>query len=180
MTLDWKHSVQNDWTLMLDRDGVINRRIIDGYVTSWAEFEFLPGALDALRVLSQHFRYIFVITNQQGVGKRLMTMEQLDGIHDQMCEVIEEHGGHIDGIFVCPQLDSDPDNYRKPNPRMAYMAQEIAPDLDLNKCIMVGDSKSDIEFGHNAGMYTVFIGNKCQEADDNYESLLLFSQVFSS
>lgn len=180
MKPDWNHIAADQWTLMLDRDGVINRRIIDGYVTSWSEFEFLPGVLNALRILSQHFKYIFVITNQQGVGKGLMTMEQVDEIHDRMCEVIEEHDGHIDGIFVCPQLKSDPDNYRKPNPRMAFMAQEIAPDLDFNKCIMAGDSKTDIEFGHNAGMHTVFIGDECQDADDSYESLLLFSQVFSS
>lgn len=180
MRPDWKHIVQPDWSLMLDRDGVINRRIIDGYVTSWSEFEFLPGVLDALSILSRQFKYIFVITNQQGVGKGLMTMEQVDAIHDRMCEVIEEHGGRIDGILVCPQLATDPDNYRKPNPQMAFMAQEIVPDLDLNKCIMVGDGQLDVEFGRNAGTKTVFIGEDNDSADDSFASLYLFSQAFQS
>ena len=89
-------SIQEGWTLFLDRDGVINRRIIDGYVTSWEEFEFLPGVLDAMELLAGKFRYIMVITNQQGVGKGLMTMEQVDAIHDRMCLEIEAHGGRID------------------------------------------------------------------------------------
>jgi histidinol-phosphate phosphatase family protein len=180
MKPDWKHDIDMDWSLMLDRDGVINRRIIDGYVTSWSEFEFLPGVLEALRILAQRFKYIFIITNQQGVGKGLMTMEQVDEVHDRMCEAIEEQGGRIDGILVCPQLADEPDNYRKPNPQMAFMAQEIAPDLDLNRCIMVGDSLSDIEFGRNAGTRTVFIGTDEHLADDHFDSLLQFSQEFAS
>ena len=173
---DWCHTVQPDWTLFLDRDGVINRRIVDGYVTRWEEFEFLPGVLDALKILSEKFKYIFVITNQQGVGKGLMTMEQVDDIHDRMCTEIEAHGGLIDGILVCPQLASEPDNYRKPNPDMAYMACEICPDIDLAKCIMVGDGQSDMEFGRNAGTHTVFIGEENPMADDSFPSLYDFAK----
>lgn len=176
MKPDWKHSINNDWTLFLDRDGVINRRIMDGYVTSWNEFEFLPGVLEALEILAQRFRYIIIITNQQGVGKGLMTMEQVDDIHDRMCTEIEAHGGRIDGILVCPQLASEPDNYRKPDPAMAYTAQEIYPRIDLEKCIMVGDGATDIEFGHNAGTHTVFIGDENPDAELNFSSLLDFAK----
>lgn len=174
---NWSHTVQPDWTLFLDRDGVINRRIVDGYVTRWDEFEFLPGVLDALKILSEKFKYIFVITNQQGVGKGLMTMEQVDDIHDRMCTEIEAHGGLIDGILVCPQLASELDNYRKPNPDMAYMACEICPDIDLAKCIMVGDGQSDMEFGRNAGTHTVFIGEENPMADDCFSSLYDFAKT---
>ena len=173
---DWCHTVQPDWTLFLDRDGVINRRIVDGYVTRWEEFEFLPGVLDAMKILSEKFKYIFVITNQQGVGKGLMTMEQVDEIHDRMCTEIEAHDGLIDGILVCPQLASVPDNYRKPNPDMAYMACEICPDIDLAKCIMVGDGQTDMEFGRNAGTHTVFIGEENPMADDSFPSLYDFAK----
>ena len=176
MRPDWSHIIQEDWTLFLDRDGVINRRIMDGYVTSWEEFEFLPGVLDALRILSARFKYIFVITNQQGVGKGLMDMEQVDAIHDRMCTEIEAHGGLVDGILVCPQLASEPDNYRKPRPDMAYMTCEICPDIDLDKCIMVGDGQTDIDFGRNAGTRTVFIGEENPTADDSFPSLFDFAQ----
>ena len=176
MKVDWNHTVTHDWTLFLDRDGVINRRIVDGYVTRWEEFEFLPGVQEAIKTLSERFKYIFVITNQQGVGKGLMTMEQVDDIHDRMCTEIEAHGGRIDGILVCPQLAGEPGNYRKPDPTMAYTAQEIYPKIDLEKCIMIGDGVTDMEFGHNAGTHTVFIGEENPDADDSYISLFDFAQ----
>jgi histidinol-phosphate phosphatase family protein len=176
MKVDWNHTVTHDWTLFLDRDGVINRRIVDGYVTRWEEFEFLPGVLEAIKILAERFKYIFVITNQQGVGKGLMTMEQVDDIHDKMCTEIEAHGGLIDGILVCPQLASEPDNYRKPRPDMAFMACEICPDINLEQCIMVGDGQTDIEFGRNAGTKTVFIGADNPDADDTFPSLFDFAQ----
>ena len=175
MKLDWNHIIDDQWTLLLDRDGVINRRIIDGYVTSWDEFEFLPGVLDAMQVFARRFRYIIVVTNQQGVGKGLMTMEQVDVIHDRMCLEVETHDGRIDGILVCPQLASDPDNYRKPSPEMAYMAQELFPDIDLDKCVMIGDGATDIGFGRNAGTKTVFIGDENPDADDSCTSLYDFA-----
>ena len=177
MKLDWKNIIHDDWTLFLDRDGVINRRIIGGYVTSWDEFEFLPGVLEAMGIFAERFKYILVITNQQGVGKGLMTMEQVDAIHDRMCLEIEAFNGRIDGILVCPQLASEPDNYRKPSPEMAYMAQEFYPEIDLKKTIMVGDGQTDIEFGHHAGTKTVFIGEENPAADDSFLSLIEFANL---
>ncbi|MBR4390920.1 MAG: HAD-IIIA family hydrolase [Bacteroidales bacterium] len=179
MNVNWDRTIQEDWSLLLDRDGVVNRRIVDGYVTTWEQFEFLPGVLDAMRVLAQRFKYIFIITNQQGIGKGLMTMEQLDEIHDRMCAEIECHGGRIDGILVCPQLSTEPDNYRKPSPKMAFMAKELAPEMDLQKCIMVGDGDTDVEFGRNAGVHTVFIGEEHPDADDSFPSLYSFSQALT-
>lgn len=177
MRPDWNHIIDGRWTLFLDRDGVVNHRIIDGYVTSWDEFEFLPGALEAFQVFAQRFRYIIIVTNQQGVGKGLMTMEAVDTIHDRMCLEVEAHDGRIDGILVCPQLATDPDNYRKPSPEMAYMAQELFPDIDLGKSVMVGDGVTDIEFGRNAGTKTVFIGHDNALADDCCTSLIEFANL---
>ena len=169
--------IGDGWTLFLDRDGVINQRIIGSYVTRWAEFKFLPGVLEAMEILAQRFKYIIVITNQQGVGKGLMTMEQVDDIHDRMCSEIESHGGRIDGILVCPQLATEPNNYRKPDPTMAYTAQDICPEIDLDKCIMVGDGATDIEFGRNAGVKTVFIGEENPNADESFPSLIDFANT---
>lgn len=181
MKPDWRHIIDGDWTLFLDRDGVINRRIVGGYVTSWDEFEFLPGVMEAMEIFRQKFKYIIIITNQQGIGKGLMTQEQVDAIHDQMMSEIDEHSGcDIDAIFVCPQLDTEPDNYRKPSPDMAYYAAELFPDLDLKKTIMVGDGSTDIEFGHNAGTKTVFIGDENPAADDNFPTLFDFAKTLQS
>ena len=65
--------IDRGWTLFLDRDGVINRRIVDDYVKSWDQFKFLPGVPDAIKRLAGVFGRIIVVSNQQGIGIGLMT-----------------------------------------------------------------------------------------------------------
>ena len=149
-----------DWSLFLDRDGVINRRLVDDYVKSWGEFEFLPGVLDAISIFSQKFKHIFVVTNQQGIGKGLMSKSDLKEIHNKMLQQIESNNGRVDAVYFCPSLAADNDPMRKPNPGMAFNAKEDFPEVDFQKSLMVGDSISDMEFGNNAGMRCVFIGKQ--------------------
>lgn len=147
------------WTLFLDRDGVINRRIMYGYVTKWEEFAFLNGVLEALAKLSARFDKIFIVTNQAGIEKELMTHEMLHAIHHNMMEAIRFHGGRVDEIYYCPYKgDLDP-LCRKPNPGMALEAKKDYPDIDFKKSLMVGDSDSDMEFGNRLGMKTILVGN---------------------
>lgn len=177
--MDWKNTIDNDWTLFLDRDGVINVRIIDGYVTKIEEFEFLPGVIEAFEIFKNKFNRIIVVTNQQGVGKGLMTEDDVKEVHDFMINEVENHDGKIDKVYFCPQLKSVPDNYRKPSPKMAYMAKEDFPEIDLSKSIMIGDMNSDVEFGKNAGMMTVFIGDNELKLipDGRFNSLYDFAKV---
>lgn len=177
--MDWKNIIKNDWTLFLDRDGVINVRIIDGYVTKIEEFEFLPNVIDAFKIFNEKFKRIIVVTNQQGVGKGIMTSEDVDSVHKYMIQEVERQGGRIDKVYFCPQLKSVDNNYRKPSPKMAYFAKEDFPEIDLSKSIMVGDMNSDIEFGKNAGMKTVFIGDNDLKLnpDSRYNSLYDFAKM---
>ncbi len=177
--MDWKKIIDNNWTLFLDRDGVINVRLIDDYVKNINEFEFMPDVLDAFRIFAERFGKIIIVTNQQGVGKGLMTLEIVDSIHDFMKKQIENQKGRVDAIYVCPQLKTEPDNFRKPSPKMAYKAQADFPAIDFKKSIMIGDSNSDIEFGHNAGMHTILIGDEVTKsvADDRFDSLILFANT---
>lgn len=177
--MDWNSKIDKSWTLFLDRDGVINTRLVDDYVKNINEFEFMPGVLDAFRIFAGKFGKIIIVTNQQGVGKGLMTMHDVESVHSFMLKEIENQKGRVDAIYVCPQLKSDPDNFRKPSPKMAYMAQHDFPEIDLDKSIMIGDMNSDLEFGKNCGMYTVFIGNEPIKIkpDDKYETLLEFAKI---
>lgn len=177
--MDWKNIIDEDWTLFLDRDGVINVRIIDGYVTKVEEFEFLPNVLESLRIFKDKFKYIIVATNQQGVGKGIMTIEDVEKVHDYMVHEIRENGGDINKVYFCPQLKSDPDNYRKPSPQMALLAKKEFQEIDFEKSIMIGDMDSDIEFGKNAGMKTIFIGDNELKTnpDDRYETLYDFAKT---
>lgn len=177
--MDWRGKIDKSWTLFLDRDGVINVRLIDDYVKNINEFEFLPGVLDAFKIFTEKFGRIIIVTNQQGVGKGLMTLQDVNTVHQFMTKEIEAQKGRIDAIYVCPQLKSAPDNFRKPSPRMAYMAQHDYPEIDFDKSIMIGDSNSDIEFGKNAGMYTILIGDEPvkYKPDSKFESLLRFANI---
>jgi D-glycero-D-manno-heptose 1,7-bisphosphate phosphatase len=152
---DW--GVDNSWTLFLDRDGVINERIMDGYVQSVSEFKFLPGTLDSICKLSQYFQFVIVVTNQQGIGKKQMTSCNLSDIHAYMLEKVKVQGGRIDAVFYAPELKSDPSHTRKPKPDLALQAKKEYPSIDFEKSIMVGDTDSDIMFGKNLGMKTVRI-----------------------
>ena len=155
-----KDIAQGDWTLFLDRDGVINRRLVDDYVKSWDEFEFLPSVLESFPIFANNFKRIIIVTNQQGIGKGLMTTEALEEVHRRMKVEIEATGCSIDAIYFCPSLAAENNPRRKPNPGMALQAKSEFQEINLLKSIMVGDSPSDMEFGINAGMQTVFIGNR--------------------
>ena len=138
-------------TLLLDRDGVINRLRPDDYVKCWAEFEFLPGVLDALARWSKQCRHIFVVTNQRGVGKGLMTEQDLADIHRRMCDEIARQGGRIDKIYYCTAL-TEADNRRKPGTGMFRDILRDFPDVHPSSCLMIGDSDSDMKFAENCGI----------------------------
>ncbi len=159
MKTNFLKNIDNTWTLFLDRDGVINKRIFGGYITNSSEFEFITGVLDSIVYFSSIFYKIIVVTNQQGVGKGIMTELQLTDLHKYMITEIAKVGGKVDNIYYCTKLAADTNNCRKPSIKMAQNAIADFPKINLAKSIMVGDSQSDIEFGINAGMKTVFVTN---------------------
>ncbi len=147
------------WSLFLDRDGVINERIIDGYVCNWDDFRFLPGVPEALAVLSEWFGRIVIVTNQQGVGKGLMTEDELELIHKKMQEEVKRAGGRIDAIYYCPHLESVQSSCRKPAIDMGMAARRRFPEISFRKSLMVGDAPSDMVFAKRLGMKRVFVDN---------------------
>jgi D-glycero-D-manno-heptose 1,7-bisphosphate phosphatase len=148
--------VNRCWSIFLDRDGVINEKIENDYVKNWDEFVFTERAIDAIAILSDIFERIIVVTNQRGVGKGLMTEEQLNFIHDKMNDKISENLGKIDKIYFCTDI-LDSAECRKPNSGLALKAKLDFPELDFAKTIMIGDSISDMIFGKNLGMKCIYI-----------------------
>ena len=73
--------IDKSWTLFLDRDGVINKKLENDYVKTIDEFEFLPQVLEAIKQFSSHFQKIVIVTNQQGISKKLMTENDLEKVH---------------------------------------------------------------------------------------------------
>ena len=175
-------NIDKNWTLFLDRDGVINKKLHNDYVKHWIEFEFIEGTLQALKTLNAVFGKTVVVTNQQGIGKGIYRTEDLEIIHKNMLYEIHYFGGRIDGVYFSPHLVAQNHITRKPNIGMALQAQKNYPEIDFTKSIIVGDSISDMEFGRNAGMKTVFISNESindERIDFNFKSLLEFSEALS-
>ena len=183
--LDLK-KIDNSWTLFLDRDGVINHEKHLDYIYHYDEFIFYEGVKEALAIFAKRFRYIFVATNQRGVGKGLMSEQDLELIHSHMIADIVKTGGRIDEIYYCTSLSND-DPDRKPNPGMALKAKEQYREVDLTKSLMVGNNISDMEFGRNAGMHTVFLKTTQPDlqlphvaVDLAYNSLLNFAEALNN
>lgn len=167
-------TIDQSWTLFLDRDGTINKRIIGSYVKNIKEFEFLPDALEGIHLLSSMFDTIVIVTNQQGIDREIMTHEELAQVHNHMMDGITNANGRIDQIYYCPHLAVYDPVCRKPNPGMALQAKEDFPTIDFQKSIMVGDTESDMQFGKRLGMITVLIldGTNAElEADLKIDSL---------
>ena len=146
-----KLQINKEWTLFLDRDGVINEEKHEAYVNHLDEFIFYPQAQDAIALLSPLFYKTVVVTNQKGVGRGLTLVTELDRIHTYMQAEVIKAGGQIHQIYYCPDLENDSPN-RKPNPGMAFKAVLDDDTIDLAKSIMIGNNASDMHFGRNAGM----------------------------
>lgn len=179
------HTINNTWTLFLDRDGVINHEKHKDYIHTWDEFVFYEGVIKAMAVFAKKFRYIVIVTNQRGIGKGVTRLQDVELIHKNMTKAIETAGGRIDAIYFCPDVDETSPN-RKPNPGMGLQAAEDFPDINLNKAIMIGNTLSDMQFGRNLGVQTIFLPTTRPEVDLNddnidavYDSLIDFANVLS-
>ena len=144
-------NIQPYETLLLDRDGTINVHLLGDYVKCWKEFEFIPGVLDAMPRLARHFKHIFIVTNQRGIGKGLFSVTDLEDTHRHMTEEIVKYGGRIDGIYYCTSLTDD-DIRRKPGRGMFDDILNDYPDVEPSKTLMVGDGDVDEQFAKNCGI----------------------------
>lgn len=142
--------------IFLDRDGVINRQVVGGYVTRWEEFSFLPGVLEALAELSLLPYRLIVVSNQAGVGKALMSRDDLLSITGRLVEELRARGARLDAFYYCPHRVEDNCSCRKPKTGLLRQAEQDWS-LDLSECILIGDSPTDVQAAHAAGCRCVLI-----------------------
>ena len=140
--------------IIIDRDGVINNKIEGAYVRSFSEFKFIEGVLQAVSQLSNVFNRIIIVTNQQGIGKGLMSETDLRNLHSQMSEKIFKYGGKIDRIYYCPHLEEADCQCRKPKSGMIQQAVIDFPEIIIENSYLVGDSDSDIQAGESMSLRT--------------------------
>lgn len=144
--------------LFLDRDGIINVRIMDGYVRNTDEFILLADVLPILRAAHESGYLLVLITNQQGVGKGIMGQGDLDLVHGHMqVQLAERLGFGLDAIYVCTDLAGTGSTRRKPEPGMLLEAQRDLS-VDLARSWFLGDSITDHQAGQAAGVRTILVG----------------------
>ena len=131
------------------------------------------------------FGVIVLVTNQRGIGKGLMTLDDLADIHSKMMEEIKAAGRRIDKLYFCADLDHD-SPCRKPNPGMAELAMKDFPQIDMQRSIIAGNKLSDMKFGRNAGMYTAYMATTNPEVtaedplvDCRFDDLQAFAKALT-
>ena len=162
--------------VFLDRDGLINQGAPPhDYIRRAEDFVFLPNAREAIRALNDAGFLVFVVTNQRGVARGMMTLAEVDRIHRAMLDGLSEIGARIDGVFVCPH-DVGACECRKPDIGLFLEAERLYP-VDRARSWMVGDSPSDSEAGRRYGVRTIVTGDLMKAAeiiladDDGVEAL---------
>lgn len=149
--------LRNLKTIFLDRDGVLNQKMPEGsWVTSWAEFQVLPGVPEAIARLNQAGLRVIVVSNQRGIAVGRFSIADVNAIHARFQDSLQQQGAHIDAFYFCPH-DKGECDCRKPLTGMFDQAQRDFPDISAPNSAMIGDSLSDVQFGRRLGMLTVFI-----------------------
>lgn len=156
--------------IILDRDGVINYDS-DDYIKSVDEFVPIPGSLEAIARLNRAGYHVYVATNQSGIARGYYDETTLQKMHDKLARLLDEQGGHVDGIFYCPHGPDDGCDCRKPLPGLLQRIEHVTG-TSLRGVPVVGDSLRDIESARAVGAtpYLVTTG-KGQRTLDRGEGL---------
>jgi len=137
--------------IFLDRDGVINERPSRGeYVKNWEDFKFLPGAIESLKILAEEGYHIFLVSNQAGIGRGMMTEQDLSFVHQEFLEELKKQNVEIAGFYYCPHEMNENCDCRKPKPGLFLKAAKDY-NINLRKAIFVGDEDRDKEAAKATG-----------------------------
>ena len=143
--------------IFLDRDGVINKKAQKAdYIKRWDEFEFLPGSTEAMILLTKNAYEIYIISNQAGVAREMMTEDNLKEIDEKMRNELRKHSAGISDIYYCPHGWDEGCECRKPKPGMFFQAAR-EHHIDLTKAIFIGDDERDLQAGDAAGCKTILV-----------------------
>lgn len=150
--------VKNKKLILMDRDGVLNKRQDNGYISSLDTFELLPGTIEFLRLIDAETTKVVIVTNQQGIAKGLMSFSDFFSIQGWFFDFCKGAGIEPPHLFYCPHLEGTC-KCRKPKTGMLQAALrtfEIAAD----DALLLGDSKTDIEAADSLGIDSIHIDSQ--------------------
>jgi D-glycero-D-manno-heptose 1,7-bisphosphate phosphatase len=137
-------------SIFLDRDGVLIENRSD-YVRDWSQVEIIPEAIRALSLAPIEKYKVVIVTNQSAVGRGLILLKTAQEINQRLVNLIRDHGGQIDGVYMCPHKPEDGCSCRKPLPGLLLQAARDLS-IDLQRSWMIGDAWSDVQAGEAAGL----------------------------
>lgn len=142
------------YTIFLDRDGTLNPD--PGYIRSSEQYELFPGVPQALAKLKQAGARLIVVTNQSGVARGLLSIDELEVIHRKLRRLLHDAGASLDGIYFCPHHPEEQCRCRKPNTGMIDQAQRDGG-IDLSRSYLIGDQMRDMELAKRIGARSVLV-----------------------
>ena len=142
--------------IFLDRDGTINKD--KGYVHKIQDFEWIDGAREAIKLFNDKGYYVFITTNQSGIGRGFYSIEDVKILHKYISKDLSLINAKIDDFFFSPYHYTDKlnrfdhiKNLRKPNTGMLEWASSKWP-INKEKSFLIGDSSIDIDCAKNFGI----------------------------
>lgn len=167
---------QHRKAFFFDRDGVVNYRIVNDYVKSYEEMVIIPDFAAFFKLVKEKGYLAILVTNQQGIGKKILTYEDFNNITIFMQVSLKKLTGYVfDDIYFCPDLQGSNSQFRKPEPGMILQAASKW-NINLTNSWLVGDNSTDIIAGKKAGVKTVLIGNSSSnnlvQPDFYFENLI--------
>jgi len=171
--------------VFLDRDGTLN--VEKEYLYLIADFEFIPGAVEAVRLLNQAGFLVVVVTNQSGVARGYYTEEDVESLHRHIAAELQKTGARVDAWLYCPHHPDGRGSYslpcscRKPLPGMLKEAAKRYG-IDLDASVMIGDKLADISAGQAAGCGTILVrtGYGAEEECHVPENTLVFDDLLGA
>jgi histidinol-phosphate phosphatase family protein len=147
--------------IFLDRDGTINQEV--NFLSTPEELELIPGSAEAIQRANQLGFKVFIVTNQSGIARGLLTTDQLEKIHTTLLRMLNAKNAHVDGVYYCPHHPESGDSpltttcdCRKPNTGLIERAcKEFS--IDRRRSFVIGDRMADVQLGNNAGMSSIIV-----------------------
>lgn len=140
--------------VFVDRDGTVIEE--KDFIKTPDEMEFLPGSIEAIKILRELGYKIIVISNQSGIGRGILTEEMVTKVNESFLERLKKENAEIDALYFCPHRPEDNCDCRKPRTGLIQKAVEEHK-LDLKDAVVIGDKLSDVELGRNLGAKTVLV-----------------------
>ena len=156
--------------VFIDRDGTICKEHFGTYIGDWSMFEFLPGVKEAFRLLKKEGFKVFVISNQAGINKGVITKQQLNDVTEKMVAEIRNSGGVIDDVVYCPHRIEERCGCRKPAPGLILKLAE-KHGVEPKNGWVVGDLIMDVEAGKAAGCRTVILRSGRPKTEEEWQQL---------